>query len=105
MIRQGDILFIPTTETAPENAIKVDSGIVAAGEATGHHHRIAANDMPVANLLKTNWQGDLMLVVSERNVNVIHEEHKPVTLSPGNYLIHRAREYDYLSNLVRNVRD
>lgn len=103
MIRQGDILFVPTTDKVSESAKLRKSGIVAEGEATGHHHRIAV--LEDAELYEMSWRGDLMLRVSERGVSIVHEEHHTVTLPPGNYKVHQAREFDYLAGLVRNVRD
>jgi len=34
-----------------------------------------------------------------------HEEHGPVTLEPGVYEVGRVAEYDYLSEMTRNVAD
>jgi len=105
MIRQGDILFIPTNETIPDYAKARTSGIVAQGEATGHHHRIAADDMQVAELMEIGWQGNLMLKVSEHGISIVHEEHKTVTIPPGTYKVHQAREFDYMARFARTVRD
>lgn len=109
MIRQGDILFIPVK---PEDAqihgmTKQENGIIAEGEATGHHHRIAEVDLANAELFKT-WRGvdKAILRVGDKSISIVHDEHLPVTLWPNTtYRIHQAREYDYFSNLARRVRD
>jgi len=103
MIRQGDILFVPIRADELPAGVKQESGIIAQGEATGHHHRVAPADLPVAELFEA-WEGKF-LRVTERGVSIVHEEHKTVTIPPGTYRIHQAREYDYLAQFSRTVRD
>jgi hypothetical protein len=104
MIRQGDILFVPiTADELPAGIRRQESGIIAQGEASGHHHRVAVADLPVAELFEA-WEGKF-LRVTERGVSIVHEEHKTVTIPPGTYRIHQAREYDYLAQFSRPVRD
>ena len=43
--------------------------------------------------------------VGPNATSILHEEHKPVTLAPGVYEVKRAREFDYLTDLVRTVAD
>lgn len=105
MIRQGDILFIPITGEITDSTKKVESGIIAEGEATGHHHRIAEEDMQFGDLLEVGWRGDRVLRVSQDGLRIVHEEHGTSVLPAGTYKIHQAREFDYLAGLSRPVRD
>ncbi len=105
LIRQGDLLFVPEFEKQRVMFLfgleaKAD-GVIAKGEATGHHHRVATQD---AEVFET---GDGMFVhVGSNGVSIIHEDHAPVTLEPNTtYKVHRAREYDYLTEMTRVVRD
>ncbi len=108
--RQGDLLLvrldkIPEYVRGRENS-RVKDGILARGEATGHHHRIET--LVAAEVYRVNdWRNgaEVYLEVGEVGVRIVHEEHAPVTLAPGAYRVHRAREYDYLSDVVRTVRD
>lgn len=106
-IRQGDLLFIPQTTVDPtrqhfQNARRVD-GIIREGEATGHHHRIETLDN--AEVFRPSW-GDAVVVVGEHGVRIVHEEHGPVVLEPNTtYSVHVAREFDYLAQATRWVRD
>jgi hypothetical protein len=109
MIRQGDILFIPIKpeDGQTQYMTKQEKGVVAEGEATGHHHRIAEVDLANAELFKS-WRGveGAILSVGEKGISIVHEEHQTVTLAPNTtYRVHQAREYDYFSNLARRVRD
>ena len=105
MIRQGDVLFIPMTEPIPDKAEKIPSGVIQEGEVTGHHHKIAA--VETAEVFQvTEWNGVQKYVkVSDDGVSIVHEEHHTVTLPPGTYRVHIAREYDYLAERVRYVAD
>jgi len=102
LIRQGDLLFVPANKF-PENTTRVETGIIAEGEATGHHHRLAVlEDAELAAL----WDGSKMVKVGPSGVTVVHEEHGTVTLAPNTtYAVHQAREYDYLAEATRFVAD
>jgi len=104
IIRQGDILLVPTEDPLPGWAKEriVRDGVIARGEATGHHHRVAVvEDAEVFDC------GHSMFVrVGPAEVSIVHEEHRPVQLEPSvTYRVHKAREYDYLLHVVRPVRD
>jgi hypothetical protein len=102
LIRQGDLLFVPTGKLS-ENAARIETGIIAEGEATGHHHCLAVLDDAELTAL---WDGSKMLKVGPNGVTVIHEEHGPVILAPNTtYAVHQAREYDYLAEATRFVAD
>lgn len=112
MIRQGDVLFIPIkaedlqAARASECAKAIKSGMIQAGEVTGHHHRIA--DLDAAEVFAVaNWQGEqkYVSVTAEGGVSIVHEEHHTVQLPAGQYRVHIAREFDYLSQHIRQVRD
>ena len=93
MYRQGDVLIAPhdgeteATEEHPRDAR--GRVILAAGEATGHHHAIRSKH---ARLYATATAG-LMVLEALRRVTLRHEEHAPIVLPPGKYLVRRQREY------------
>ena len=94
--RQGDLLFI-RQETRPVAALTARQGtIIVAGEATGHAHRLQAG-----TVLETP-DGALYLDVTQ-TTQVVHEEHGPITLDPGLWLVVRQREYS--PEAVRTVLD
>lgn len=83
--RQGDVLMLANAQL-PDRAKPVEPAngkvILAWGEVTGHHHRI---EEPAKARL---WDAgaERYLQVLEQCV-LVHEEHAPVTLPPGTYLI------------------
>ncbi len=84
MYRQGDLLIMKSGQI-PKGAKKVLSGIVLRGEATGHNHRLVGGDVFLVN-------GAMFLDV-KKSAQLVHEEHKPITLSRGKYAVVRQREY------------
>jgi hypothetical protein len=93
--RQGDVMLFPV-ESIPEAAVAVEpssSGVVLAyGEVTGHHHRIADTD--AATLFEYIRKG---VTENYLQVNVdsplVHEEHEDFIVAPGLYKIIQKREY------------
>ncbi len=108
LVRQGDVLFVPDVMPEQEHhpllaklEAKAD-GMIAKGEATGHHHRIAT--LEDAEVFETG--SGMFVRVGSNGVSIVHEEHAPVTLEPNTtYKVHRAREHDYLTAMTRVVRD
>lgn len=102
--RQGDVLIISTT-SIPKAAkpVERENGriVLAHGEVTGHCHAI---DSEHALFLAAdlNEMADRFLKVSEE-CEVVHDEHDPITLPPGDYVVRRQREYQ--PEAVRNVAD
>lgn len=109
VVRQGDLLFVPIqTDELPPDLKKRENGIIAKGEATGHHHRVAV--LEDADVLTApehfRIEPDVFLSVGPKGVSIVHEEHKTVTLDPNTfYKVNRAREYDYLADVGRFVSD
>ena len=94
--RQGDLLFI-RQETRPAAALTArQSNVIVAGEATGHAHRLQAGTILEAP------DGALYLDVTQ-TTQVVHEEHGPITLDPGLWLVVRQREYS--PEAIRTVAD
>jgi hypothetical protein len=107
VIRQGDLVFLRqelssyTLERVQEKEPE-KRGVIAEGEATGHHHRIAVlEDAQVFHL----GNDESYLRVGPNGVAIVHEEHHPVRLTPGDYKVNRAREFSYLDSVARTVPD
>ena len=93
MWRQGDIFFEQVKEV-PELAsqAKIEHGIIAHGEVTGHQHRI--EDLSTAALFfNYNKAGEFFLKVTAPQARIVHEEHGPIHLPIGSYRVWRQREY------------
>ena len=87
MYRQGDVLIVGVAEL-PEGLNEVGGPVILAqGEATGHAHVIAEEDVEL--LIK---DAEMYLRVP-RKATVVHQEHAPVALPAGDYRVIRQREY------------
>src|SRR6266849_8174614 len=106
-IRQGDLLFIPQQEVSEHvlDCIKDGTrkdGVIAKGEATGHHHR--SETLEDATVFQA--YDDVYVKVGPNGVSIVHEEHGPVQLAPETtYKVNRAREFDYLESNARYIAD
>jgi hypothetical protein len=113
LMRQGDVLLVPVDPElvngeAPANRRvrdRVDGRVVLAeGEVTGHAHAILDEH---ARLEQQNfgeyrrtwvnsghWTGSrTVLIIEGSPATLVHEEHDPLTVPPGGYLVRRQREY------------
>jgi hypothetical protein len=97
LIQQGDVLIKKTSFEVEEG--RVETEVLAEGEATGHAHRIHGGRTAVHVVA-----GIMYLKVLEA-CQVIHEEHKPVDVPPGTYEVYGVREYDHFEEEARRVTD
>ena len=86
--RHGDVL-IAQIDAIPQEVNRSAGSILMHGEITGHSHRI--EDPKKAEIWITR-AGEMYLTVLAVT-RIIHEEHKPITLEPGNYRVWQQREY------------
>jgi hypothetical protein len=114
--RQGELLFVPLckdemSELVPDNNShsswkKLQTNILREGEATGHKHQVITQTPDVASILAPAGQfirglasmavigSEDRMLVATKPVEVVHPEHKPLSLPEGNYLVIVQREYD-----------
>lgn len=121
LYRQGDVCIIATSDrdVASLKPVPRDSGriVLAYGEVTGHAHAIPS---PHASLYlddSTVAAPDVMGMISrlggglipdrvlkaDAPVRLLHEEHAPIDLPAGSYIVRIQREYSPTE--LRNVAD
>lgn len=86
-LRQGDVLLIPTSKTVEDT--KLPHLTLAEGEVTGHRHRISQGE---AELYA--HAGTLYLKVRSPTALLTHEEHQPLSIPQGDWLVRIQREYE-----------
>jgi hypothetical protein len=96
--RHGDVL-IAASEGIPAGAQRRHGVVVAYGEITGHSHRFQE-----ANAVEL-WEHDGILFVNilAATATIVHEEHRPISLSHGVYRVWMQREYT--PQAIRRVAD
>jgi hypothetical protein len=83
--RQGDLLFV-RQDVLPSGLTARPGLVILAGETTDHAHRVTAGTVLDAP------DGTIWLHLTTPAA-VVHEEHGPITLAPGPWLVVRQREY------------
>lgn len=91
---QGDVMFILLSEKPIMKNYKPISPqagriVIARGEKTGHVHTV---DSAAATLFSFAFNDERIIVV-DMETEVEHDEHPPLTLSPGAYNIVLQRQY------------
>jgi hypothetical protein len=116
--RQGELLFVPLSKEdyarlfGDEKDVtvmgwqKLETHVIREGEATGHKHEIvtklavaATLFAPPGSLLRGLAGMDRItsedrLLVADGPIEIVHPEHKPLTLPKGMHLVIVQREYD-----------
>ena len=123
--QQGDVvLFQVDDETFKEhsksggnvidyNTQSHNNPILAFGEVTGHLHQIHMKDMLAeaeVTLHMSRWGKEGKDVpdafeVREEPVTLTHEEHNPLDVPPGKYVVRIVREFDHIAGRSRYVAD
>lgn len=102
-IQQGDVLLRKVT-ALPKGCVRKDSKTLALGEHTGHHHSFESN----SGIALMEAPDKTVFAVNEgtRKETLIHQEHKPVELAPGEICeFGQVREKDWFQDMVRTVQD
>ena len=87
--------------------------IVAFGEVTGHKHQVNMKDMAeeagVTLSMGYNRQAGVDVpegfAVIDAPVTITHEEHDPLDLPPGKYMVHIVQEFNHITRRAQNVAD
>jgi hypothetical protein len=103
MFAQGDLLIERVSNRVPSGTLigmdaSAGATILAEGELTGHRHLIfdrvtMFRDESLARDIPPNlYVGHVR--VDGPVARVVHQEHAPITLTPGTYRIRRQRELE-----------
>ena len=92
---------------------KDEHAIVAFGEVTGHKHQVNMKDMAkeAGVTLHMGYNGKAgvdvpdAFIVHNETVTLTHEEHNPIELPPGKYMVRIVREFDHIAGRSRYVAD
>jgi len=100
---QGDILLV--AGKVPVGAKHRRDGVVAEGEATGHHHRVRGDvqfyENPGLDIHVAGW-----VIAGPMGGELVHEEHDTIVIAPGTtWEVRRQVEADPFTGIVRRVQD
>lgn len=101
LFRQGDVLLRRVVESSVENLKEVEPEngrlILAKGEATGHHHSVSSQHAQLFMAVSA------MILIIKEATELLHQEHRAITVTEGTYIVTRQREYS--PERTRNVQD
>ena len=126
--QQGDVVMFQVDDKAFKNAVgspaqnketvhyntqSHNNPVLAFGEATGHLHQIHMKDMLDAaevtlHMSRFRTAGEDTpegFEVREETVTLTHEEHDPIDVPPGKYLVRIVKEFDHIAGRTRYVAD
>lgn len=92
--RQGDVALIQHVTVQGKEGVR-GRVVLAQGTATGHSH-VLEN----AVLLEQNGK---KFVLVDSATRLVHDEHDPITIPPGTYLV--VRQAEWSSEEYRQVED
>ena len=125
--QQGDVVMFQVDDetfqkysTAQGNDNVIDyntqshnNPILAFGEVTGHLHQIHMKDMldaaevtlHMGRYREAGKDVPEAFEVREETVTLTHEEHNPLDVPPGKYVVRIVREFDHMTGRSRYVAD
>ncbi len=108
--QQGDVLLHPIANL-PKGLEISHNPILQHGEHTGHKHMLTfrhdgkrAGSGIQFEVLTNKKTGERFLNLKEVS-DLVHEEHKTITIEPGLYRIGIVQEYDHFAEEARQVQD
>lgn len=97
--RQGDVILQSVSPNAYKGS-KLLHLVLAEGEVTGHKHQITEGQAELYQYGRT-----LFLRVLSESATLTHEEHKPIQIPLGTWMIRIQREYKPMLEGWRYVMD
>ena len=118
MFQVDDETFDKYAKKGSDNSVSYNTQshnnpVLAFGEATGHLHQIHMKDMLDAAevTLHMGYYREAgkdvpdAFEVREETVTLTHEEHNPLDVPPGKYVVRIVREFDHMTGRSRYVAD
>jgi len=106
--QQGDVIIEQTDRNIDFDSYKEETYdlILAEGEVSGHVHRISQTKKKVAVMVMEPMAGlQFLQVLDPKGATITHEEHLPITIPKGAYVVRKVREYDHFTEEIREVKD
>jgi hypothetical protein len=100
--RQGDLGITPITKL-PADLKVLKTNVLAYGEVTGHKHQLLEREATQFDILEDEKRQ--MYLNIKQPTDLVHEEHKTITIEKGFYFISHEKEYDYFEREIKKVQD
>ena len=124
--QQGDVVMLKVDDeyfkgkirnseecTSSYNTQSHNNPVLAFGEVTGHKHQIHMKEMldkaeVTLHMGYNDKAGEDVpngFVIQNENVILTHEEHDPLELPPGKYIVKIVQEFNHITRRAQNVAD
>ena len=123
--QQGDVVMLKveddyfkdnvgkSEESVSYNTQSHNNPILAFGEVTGHKHQIHMKEMldKAEVTLHMGYRREAGVdvpqgfIIQNENVILTHEEHDPLELPPGKYIVKIVQEFNHITRRAQNVAD
>ena len=124
--QQGDVVMLKVNDDYFKENVKYSGDnrasfntqskcnpVLAFGEVTGHKHQIHMKEMldKAEVTLHMGYNGKVGedtpngFEVCEESVILTHEEHDPLELPPGKYIVKIVQEFNHITRRAQNVAD
>ena len=123
--QQGDVVMLKVDDEYFEKNVRKGEDVIeyhgkqpthaimAFGEVTGHTHQVnMANMLKGAGVTlhmgynrKAGEDVPQGFVIQNENVILTHEEHDPLELPPGKYIVKIVQEFNHITRRAQNVAD
>lgn len=87
-MRQGDVILMPIPATSTTGEL-LPHLTLAEGEVTGHRHQISQGNAELRE-----QDGVMYLMVDSEMATLTHEEHKPIQIPQGTWIVRIQRQYE-----------
>jgi hypothetical protein len=100
--QQGDLIIKSTEVKQKYFGKKLNHLILQKSDVSGHKHQIINAN---ANLYEGENKDEFYLNVISVFATLSHEEHEPINIPKGKYIVYGVREFDPFEDVIRRVRD
>ena len=87
-------------ERLPDGLKKAENNVLAYGEVTGHKHLLKSSQICVFE--NANKQ---KFIDARQDLELVHEEHDPLLIKKGLYVVVHEQEYNPFDEAIRQVMD
>lgn len=100
----GDVYIVPVKRAQElSQPVKEPNACLAYGEHTGHAHKLFEGEFELQAEAEAPTRARALKVI--RPTTLRHQEHTPIKLPPGDYVIGIQQEYDPFEKRMREVQD
>jgi hypothetical protein len=100
--QQGDLIIKSTEVKQKDFGKKLNHLVLQKSDVSGHKHQLIGRN---AILYEGNNRDEFYLNITSDKISLVHEEHEPINIPKGKYIVYGVREFDPFEDVIRRVVD